>query len=333
MAYEYYEVLGVHRNASINDIKKAYRKKATSEHPDKGGNAEKFAEITNAYHVLSNDDRKNKYDQMGGNEQGSNQQQHQHSHEEMFSRFFNNQGRGRQQQEEEIKKCSNIVHRYNITMEDVFKGVNKQLNIKIKACHFHCFENCNVCQGKGIIKNMRQTGPFCQIFQSECESCKGNGVAVIPEKEKEAYYEKEETINLKIPKGVNDNTQIIIQNFGEQPKKKEIKAGDLIFAINIENNTNFRRVNNDLHTKISIDYISAVSGTNITLDIFKCDTFIINTFKLGILQSNKEYKFKNKGMPFDNNRGDLYVEFIINYPILSKEKMYEIKASLEKILS
>jgi DnaJ family protein A protein 2 len=327
MAYEYYNILGVNKNASIDEIKRAYRKKATTEHPDKGGDEKKFQEISNAYHVLSNPEKKKKYDNAGGQENPGGGGG---DHHDFFRQFFHTSFH--QQEQQRPQKCNDIQHNYNVSLEDVFKGINKQVKIKLKAYKFEFFETCEKCQGKGIIQNRRQNGPFCQIFQSQCDNCNGSGVTVKKGKEKESFYEKEKIINLDIPKSIRNNTKIISENHGEQPKRKDIKPGNLVFNINIKEDTNFRRDNFDLHTILEINYIDSIVGKDINLNILNSDHLFFNTSELGILQSNKKYKFPNKGLYMGDNRGSLFIEFNINYPKLDDKKRNEIKEALENIL-
>lgn len=331
MAFEYYDILGVNKNASIDEIKRAYRKKATTEHPDKGGDEKKFQEISNAYHVLSNPDKKRNYDNAGGSEQNSGGR----PDHDIFRHFFGGGSRFRQQEEERIIKCNDIVHNYPITLEDVFKGIKKQVRIKIKAYIFDCFEDCDKCQGKGMIKNMTQQGPFCQIFTSNCNNCNGSGSSVKKGKENESTYEKEEIINLEIPKSIRNNTKIVIDKNGEQPKRKNIQAGNLVFNIQIKDHNIFSRDNFDLITKFNIDYIGSIVGKDIELNILNSDKLQINTKEFGIIQSNRKYNFPNKGLYLNDNksnRGNLFIEFIIDYPSLNDSKRTKIKEALESIL-
>lgn len=327
MAYEYYNILGVNKNASIDEIKRAYRKKATTEHPDKGGDEKKFQEISNAYHVLSNPEKKKNYDNAGGQENPGGGGG---DHHDFFRQFFHSSFH--QQEQQRPTKCNDIQHNYNISLEDVFKGIHKQVKIKLKAYKFEFFETCEKCQGKGIIQNRRQNGPFCQIFQSQCDTCNGSGVTVKKGKEKESFYEKEQIINLDIPKSIRNNTKIISEKHGEQPKRKDLQPGNLVFNINIKEHPNFRRDNFDLYTLIEINYIDSIVGKDINLNILNSDNLSFNTSELGILQSNKKYKFPNKGLYMGDNRGSLFIEFIINYPKLDDKKRYEIREALENIL-
>ena len=328
MAYEYYDVLGVDKNASIDEIKKAYRKKATVEHPDKGGDEKKFQAISNAYHTLSNPEKKQQYDRSGGDENNNHRQSH--SQHDIFKQFFGN--RFNHQQQEEKPTCNDVLHNYSVSLEDVFKGINKQVRIKLKAYHFHCFEACDNCQGKGIIKNMTQNGPFCQIFQSKCGNCNGCGSSVKKGKENESSYEKEEIINLEIPKSIPNNSKIIVKNSGEQPKNKDITPGNLVFNISIKEHNIFKRDGFDLHTFIDINYVDSIVGKHIDLNILNNDNFKILTQELGIIQPNKKYTFPNKGLYNNNIRGNLHIEFKIDYPILNNEKRHKLKDALETIL-
>jgi len=185
---------------------------------------------------------------------------------------------------------------------------------------------CEDCNGQGRIKNIKNMGVFQQIFEGPCGTCKGIGSNNL----EECSYELEKTLELSIPKGVQHNNKICIDGCGEQPKSKNKKPGNLIFNIEVSPNDVFRREGNNLYSSIKIDFISSLCGANIQFNIMDEDKLIFNTSQFNIVYPNKRYEFKDKGMPIQgtNKKGSLYLEFLIDYPVLTDEQ----KESLQNIL-
>ena len=314
----YYDILGVSRNASNDEIKRAYKKLAVKMHPDKGGDESKFQELSNAYDVLSNKEKKENYDRTGDeNRKGG------YPHD-IFAHFF---GRGAnhpnmQNTYRGPQKCNDIVHNYKISLRDAFTGVNKQIKIKTKAFNFDKLKECENCQGTGKVKNVKNMGVFTQIFEAPCDICKASGII---DKDNSASYEIEKIVNLNIPKGVQDGQTVVHKELGEQPKRKADKAGDLIFKIHVLSNDVFTRMGNDLHASVEIDFVSSITGANIRYNIMDEDIFEFNTTRFNIVYPDKKYKIENKGMPYNNKRGDLYLTFKINYPQLNDKQRQSIK--------
>ena len=331
MSENYYQILGIQKSASQDEIKKAYKKLAVKEHPDKGGDAKKFQSISNAYNVLSDPKKRENYDRFGN--ENANRPQNPH---DIFAHFFgktqnNPFGRPHHQQPVNVK-CNDILHNYNISLRECYTGVKKQIKIKTKAYKFDKLKQCETCQGVGSIKNVKNMGVFTQIFESQCNDCKGTGVI---DKNNNASYEIEKIVDLEIPCGVQNNHHIVLEGLGEQPKTKNYKAGNLIFKINIQPNDVFERIGNDLYSSINIDFISSITGANIRYNIMDEDIFEFNTKQFNIVYPEKKYKFENKGMKYDkgNKRGDLYLSFNINYPTLSDSQRNNIHQSLTSIVN
>lgn len=321
----YYEILGIKQNASHDDIKRAYKKLAVKHHPDKGGDEKTFQKISNAYNVLSDAQKRQNYDRTGDeNSQHMNMNPH-----EMFAQFFN---RGMKQQPPVNKKCNDIIHNYNISLRQAFTGINKQIRIKTKAYNFDKVKQCDNCQGIGRIKNIKNMGGiFTQIFETECNTCKGSGFIEIDE---HCSYEIEKIINLNVPKGVKDGFTIIHNGLGEQPKSKNGIPGDIVFKIHIEPNDVFQRKDNDLYSSVKIDFISSITGANIHFNIMDEEYFEFNTSQFNIVYPNKKYKIEKKGMIFNNSqRGDLYLDFNIDYPVLNNMQRERIRESFRAILA
>lgn len=318
-----YKILGLNKTASQDEIKNAYKKLAIKNHPDKGGDEKTFQNISNAYNILSDPKKKQEYDNGG-------QQGHRFNgnHDDIFAHFF---GARRGQQRNEEHKCNDILKSYKISLKDAFTGLKRTLKIKLKAYNHEKTTECENCNGKGRIKNIRNLGIMTQVFESQCNTCNGVGYGNL----EEASYEIEKTIELVIPKGIQNNHKICIDECGEQPKVKNKKAGNLIFNIEIQENDVFKRENNNLHTKMKIDFISSICGANVKFNIMDEEMLNFNTSEFGIVYPNKKYEFKNKGMPIQrsNNRGNLYLEFEIDYPKLTDEQRDKLRKSYLEIFS
>lgn len=324
MAYELYEKLGVDRNASSDDIKRAYKRLAIKHHPDKGGDEKVFQDISNAYSVLSDPKKKQQYD-MTGSEQPQMNMPHAH---DIFQHFFHNFNRGGGGNHRQQMRCKDVIHQYEITLEQAFTGLSKQVKIKMKTYDLSDCKECEQCQGVGIIKNIKHMGIFTQIMEMQCPNCKGSGSFALNPK----TIEKEKIIQLEIPAGVESDYQITIDGCGEQPRSPNCIAGNLIFLIKIKDNNNFKRINNDLYHKINIGFIDSIGGTEKIINILNQDRIELNTADLGILQPNKQYVFQEKGMTQNGKRGNLFVEFIIDYPTLNDDQREAISRNLRDII-
>lgn len=355
--YKLYSTLGLNRNASADEIKRAYKKMAFEFHPDKNkGNAEaeaKFKDISNAYNVLSDENEKRKYDQLGdsgfNNPGGSPGEGFRHPHQDIFESFFRGGGHpfgfeehfgfggvggGRQN---EKHKCASVAKTINMTLDEVYDGINRQMSISVKKYCLSCNKKCDKCDGRGQINQVRNLGIFTQVFQGICDKCEGNGVisggnSNCKECKGVGSYMKDHIATLIIPPGVDENYKTLFPDLGEQPKCQGQKAGDLHLNIHIEEHKHFIRKGNDLHYKCDISFIDSVVGKNITIPYFK-ETISLNTRIFGVLAHHKKYLIEGKGLPILNtgNKGNMYIEFTINYPKMKNEgKVEELKKCLEE---
>lgn len=329
---EYYNILGVKKDASPDEIKKAYKKLVITHHPDKGGDEKKMQEIQNAYNVLSDPEKRHNYDTSGNENNNGFGFRRGPNPEDIFAHFFGGgrmpPGFGGNPRNSPVRR-NDIITSYEISLRDAFKGIKKTVKIKTKCYHFDKLISCNKCQGMGTIKNIVNKGGFKQIFESKCQHCKGSCYENLDK----ASYENEKQVQLVIPSGVTNDYNIVIDGCGEQPKTKHEKPGNLVFRIIIKPNDVFTRINNDLHATMSIDFISSIVGCNVTFNIMDEDKIEFNTKQFNIIHPNKKYKFENKGMPILNNskRGDLYLEFNVDYPVLTNEQRNEIQRALFSI--
>jgi DnaJ-class molecular chaperone len=302
-----YDVLGISKDASPEDIKKAYRKLAMQHHPDKGGNPEKFKEVTNAYEVLSDPDKRRNFDQFGdpngpqgppgGFPEGFD------IFAQMFGGHPGNRGPLRR---------SNHHHEIRISFEDSYRGVTKNLHITLQRMCFKCSKKCTTCGGIGKIQQQIQMGPFIQNIVQPCPACGGNGQISSGCDECNFKKQKLEKINLQleIESGVVDGHHIVKSGFGEQVQKQSgEEPGDLIITIRVKDDPVFMRQGNDLIWPVKLSFESSVTGAHITCPHFD-GPIEINTGDWGVLDPRRDYTIKGKGF----KGGNLRVSFDIKYP-------------------
>jgi DnaJ family protein A protein 2 len=348
--HNHYKVLGldIADNPSQHEIKKAYKKMAMEYHPDKNKDnpdaEEKFKEISNAYDVLSDENKRRIYDQTGDDGGHMHDSPFSGSHADIFEQFFRNSGHpfggspfgfhfSHQQNSQEV--CEHVHKVFNVSLEEIFEGVNKNITLTItKYCH-NCTTKCKNCNGSGMVKQVQHMGVFTQIFTGRCDKCHASGYTTECNKScsdcsGKGTYTKSVNAHLHLPKGIDDGFKTVFENMGEQPKNPSQKAGDLILEIKINEHKHFARNGNDLIYKCDISYIDSVVGKDITIPYFK-DNIQINTSMFGVVYPGKQYVIEGKGMPIlrSNKHGNMLIEFNIKYP---KIKQQDRVAELEKLL-
>ncbi|XP_043722183.1 dnaJ protein ERDJ3B-like [Telopea speciosissima] len=317
----YYDILQVQKGASDEQIKRAYRKLALKYHPDKNqGNEEankRFAEINNAYEVLSDREKRNIYDRHGeeglrqhaaggGRGGGMNMQ-------DIFSSFFG--GGPVEEEEEKIVKGDDVIVELDATLEDLYMGgslkVWREKNVLKPAPGKR---RCN-CRNEVYHK---QIGPgmFQQMTEQVCEQCPN------VKYEREGYF-----ITVDIEKGMQDGQEVVFYEDGEPIIDGE--AGDLKVRIRTAPHENFRREGNDLHTTVTITLVQALVGFD--KSIKHLDEHLVDISSKGITKPKEVRKFKGEGMPlhFSSKKGDLYVTFEVLFPTsLNEDQKTKIKAIL-----
>jgi len=290
MAKDYYQTLGVSRDASEEEIKKAYRKLAHKHHPDKGGDEKKFKELNEAYQVLSDKEKKAQYDKFGrvfegapGAGPGSDFQWAWGKPDfdfefgfgdlgEMFEDMF---GFGAPRRRKDVKKGKNIEVEIEIPLEDTLNGREREITLKKLISCSRCqgkgaepgtpIKECFSCRGKGEVQQIRKTpfGSFTRV--ATCPECGGEGFR--PEKpcnvcQGEGRVKEEEDIRIFIPAGVDSNQVIKVEGKGDAGRKGG-KPGDLYVRIFVRPHPIFKRKGDDLYILLPISFSQAALGGEI----------------------------------------------------------------------
>lgn len=357
---DYYEVLGVPKTADADTIKKAYRKLAMQHHPDRNPNdkvaEEKFKEAAEAYEVLSDADKRARYDRMGhaAFEQGGGfggSGTHFSSADDIFQAFGDifgsgespfgtffgsGGGRGRQGQ-----RGTNLRIKVRLTLEEIAKGVDKKIKVRKQISCQSCggtgakdrnaVSTCSTCKGAGYIRQSRQTFLGVMETQAACPTCNGSG-QVITSKcnvcSGEGVVYGEETIDLAIPAGVAEGMQLSIQGRGNAAPKGGM-AGDLIVNIEEIQHEHFQRDGMNVVYPLFLSFADAALGTKV--EVPTLDGRVKLTVPSGT-QSGKVFRLEGKGLPAVQSYGKGDQLVIVSVWIPKAEKLTsEERNLLEKL--
>lgn len=351
---DYYEVLGVDKNASAEDIKKAYRKKAKECHPDLHPNdktaEERFKELNEANEVLSNPEKKARYDQygfndpfqgMGGNgSAGFGGFSGFGGFESIFDMFTG--GMGGYSNPNAPTAGNDLSHTITITLKEAAEGVKKSFSFlrreNCEACKGTGAKagtepsKCTSCNGTGQIKT--GNGFFVQI--RTCPTCNGTG-KVIKEKcsvcNGTGSTRKQRTVTVNVPAGIQNGQSIVLNNQGE-PGKNGGPNGSLYVKVNIKEDKFFVRENNNLHVEVPVSFTQAALGAEIEVP-----TILNGKIKHQIAEGSQHgdtFKLRGYGMPLLNNpkiKGDLIVHIKLEIPRKLNDKQKELLREFEESLS
>lgn len=340
---DYYEVLGVSKGASADEIKKAYRKIAIKYHPDKNPDdptaEDKFKEAAEAYEVLSDDQKRQRYEQFGhqgvngggfGGGGGMNM-------EDIFSQFgdiFGGGGGGGfesffggggQRGGRRVRKGSNLRIKLKLTLEEVAKGVEKKIKVKrYEACpvcdgngskNGTALNTCPTCQGQGQVKRVVNTMLGQMVSSSTCPTCHGEGKTVSQKCDAchgEGRQLREEVISINVPAGVADGMQLSMSGKGNVPERGGI-PGDLLIQIEEEHHPTLRRDGNNVMYEQYVSFVDATLGASVEVPT------IDGKVKIKIdpgTQSGKILRLRGKGIPDINGygRGDQLIHINVWTP-------------------
>ncbi len=350
---DYYDVLGVNKDASADQIKSAYRKLAIKYHPDKNsgdkGAEEKFKEASEAYHILSNSERKQNYDNFGhaafenggGGKSGFGNFDFSNSFSDIFEDFFGEGfgGERRGRRGRRSNRGSDLRYDLSISLAEAYNGKKQDIKFstseKCDTCKGsgskpgHNPGSCSMCGGHGQVRSsqgfftVQQTCPQCggagEEITHPCSSCNGQG-------KKQAS----KRISVTIPKGVDDGTRIRLTGKGEAGSKGG-NNGDLYLFVNVHSHDLFKRSEENLFFECPISIADAALGSSIEIP-----TIDGGKAKIKIpagTQSGKQFRLRGKGMPYmrASDYGDLYVQVNTEVPISLNREQKELLEKFREI--
>ncbi|MCO5578599.1 hypothetical protein L7F22_032443 [Adiantum nelumboides] len=333
---KYYEILGVSKSASADDLKKAYRKAAIKNHPDKGGDPEKFKELAQAYEVLSDPEKREIYDQYGEDalKEGMGGGGGGHNPFDIFESFFGGaspfgggggSSRGRRQ-----RRGEDVVHPLKVSLEDLYNGTSKKLSLsrnvicskcKGKGSKTGASMKCPGCQGSGMKVSIRQLGPgMIQQVQHVCQDCKGAGEA-ISEKDKclqckgEKVLQDKKVLEVHVDKGMQHSQKITFQ--GEADEAPDTVTGDIVFVLQLKEHAKFKRKNDDLFVEHTLNLTEALCGFQFILTHLDGRQLLIKSSPGEIVKPGQYKAINDEGMPHHQRpfmKGKLYVHFSVEFP-------------------
>ena len=303
---DYYNILGVSKTASSDEIKTAYKKLALKNHPDRGGNKDQFQKIQEAYEVLSDSDKKSQYDNP-------------HSDFSFDNPFFNqfNHQFNHQTKNSPVKK-NDYHYTCNITLDEVFSGSIKKLKVQRKYGCKICFNTCNACNGLGKKTQRVQLGPFQQVIEQTCSNCSGSGKKYLKNEscsncDCDGIIIEDKIFEIKIDRGIENGKMHVFKDWGEQPVKSNEIPGSFIVTISILPHDNFQRERLKLKYKVKLSVRESIVGKNIVIPHFN-ENINLNTVGFGLINPNKEYIVFKKGLVNEKGEcGDLHIRFEIEY--------------------
>lgn len=355
---DYYDILGVSKDATADEIKKAYRKLAVKHHPDKeDGDEAKFKEISEAYEVLSDDQKRQQYDQFGhaaganatggagGNPFGGfgGQQVEFDMGDidlgDIFGSFF---GGGRQQQRRQPRRGRDVEASITIDFKEAVFGTQKQVSLDLEDVCSRCkgdrsepgssTKTCDTCSGKGQVVQTQQTVLGAIQHAAVCPECHGEGS--IPEEPCSECHGKgtkrsKHQMTVKIPAGIKHNSTIRLRERGEAIAGGG--KGDLYVHVRVRESKQFERRGHDIHSSIKVDMVDAALGTEVKVDTVDGK----KTVKIPAgTQSGQTLKISGSGVPYGNgtSRGDYLVKVDVEIPKRLSRKQKKILEELREIL-
>lgn len=323
-----YETLGVEKTADEKTIKKAYRKLAVKHHPDKGGDEAKFKEVSAAYEILSDKEKRGKYDKYGlegvADEGGGGGGQ---SPDDLFSMFFGGGGGRGGRGSSGPRKGEDVNHPIKVSLEDLYNGKTVKLAINRQVLVGES-SMCTSCDGQGVVVELRQIAlGMVQQLQRKCAECGGQGYCAETKKERKV-------LEVHIDKGMKHNEKVVFRGMADE--KPNLEAGDINFIVQEKEHERFKRKGADLLITKTLSLNEALCGFEWMVKHLDGRQILIRNTPGEVIKpesaAGQPYTkiVANEGMPSRGNpfvKGNLYVLFRVEFPSNG-----EISAAAVKIL-
>ncbi|KAJ0770006.1 putative Heat shock protein DnaJ, cysteine-rich [Helianthus annuus] len=347
---KYYEILGVPQTATQDELKKAYRKSAIKNHPDKGGDPEKFKELSQAYEVLSDPEKREIYDEygedalkegMGGGGSSSG------NPFDVFEQFFGGGFGGGGSSRTRKKHGEDVKQVLKVSLEDVYNGTTKKLslsrNILCKKCKGKgsksgASSRCYGCQGSGMRVSTRQIAPgMIQQTQHVCPECRGSGESINERdrcqqcKGKKVTQEKK-VLEVNVEKGMQNGQKIVFE--GQADEAPDTVTGDIVFILQLKEHPKFKRKQDDLYVEHNVSLSEALCGFQFVLTHLDGRQLLVKTNPGEIIKPDSYKGINDEGMPQWQRpfmKGKLVIHFNVTFPetgVLTPEQCKVLKTIL-----
>lgn len=349
---KFYDILGVKPDASLDEIKKAYRKLALKLHPDKNpdNDPEQFKQLSQAYEVLSDEKKRKLYDQVGEQglkEGGGSGGFHSADPFDIFNMFFGGGsggpfGGGRQE-----NRGKNLVHQLGVSLEELYNGAVRKLalqkNIVCDKCEGRggkkgAVSKCTTCNGSGYVVRVNQIAPgMIQQIRSHCSDCDGNGEKINPRDkcktcDGKKIVRERKIIEVHIDKGMEDGKKITFSGEGDQ--EPGLEPGDIIVVLDEKAHPIFKRDKTDLLMKMEISLTEALCGFQKVIKTLDNRQLVLTSLPGEVIKPGDLKCILNEGMPVYRNpleKGRLVIQFEVKFPARNEIRPENI-ARLEHLL-
>ncbi|XP_019164159.1 PREDICTED: dnaJ protein homolog [Ipomoea nil] len=347
---KYYDILGVSKNAGVDEIKKAYRKAAIKNHPDKGGDPEKFKELAQAYEVLSDPEKREIYDEYGEDalKEGMGGGAGMHDPFDIFQSFFGGGnpfgggggGRGRRQ-----RRGEDVIHPLKVSLEEMYSGTTKKLSLSRNVICSKCngkgsksgsSMKCGGCEGSGMKVTIRQLGPsMIQQMQQPCNECKGTGETIndkdrCPQCKGDKVVPEKKVLEVHVEKGMQNGQKITFP--GEADEAPDMITGDIVFVLQQKEHPKFKRKGDDLFVDHTLTLTEALCGFQFILTHLDGRQLLIKSNPGEVVKPDQFKAINDEGMPTYQRpfmKGKLYIHFMVDFPdSLSPEQVKALEAIL-----
>ncbi|KAK8552709.1 hypothetical protein V6N12_041288 [Hibiscus sabdariffa] len=313
---------------------KAYRKAAIKNHPDKGGDPEKFKELAQAYEVLSDPEKREIYDQYGEDalKEGMGGGGGGHDPFDIFQSFFggNPFGGGGSSRGRRQRRGEDVMHPLKVSLEDLYNGTSKKLSLsrnvicskcKGKGSKSGASMKCSGCQGSGMKVSIRHLGPsMIQQMQHPCNECKGTGETIndkdrCPQCKGDKVVQEKKVLEVIVEKGMQNGQRITFP--GEADEAPDTVTGDIVFVLQQKDHSKFKRKGDDLFVEHTLTLTEALCGFQFILTHLDGRQLLIKTQPGEVVKPDQFKAINDEGMPMYQRpfmRGKLYIHFTVDFP-------------------